>query len=256
MTFLNKYKLVFSLTIAVILLILSNLHTCNSLQVADKKLNVSTQNVQVLQDSLRISIANNGEKEANKLAFLTDKVSNLEKLSQDLAKEVRNTQGKVSTIIQGGVQIVHDTIPLIVDSKILDSSVVSTFNFDKKYSNGNSRDLQGFTKYNLRTGQSEGLLTKDSIKLSFVTGIKNLDKGKPEIFLRSDYPGFQVVSLDGAVLDPKLFTPKNKQKLLTLGVSIGYIPVTYDIISKKLDFSISRLGVSAGVNINLTKLLK
>lgn len=255
MNFLKQNKLVFLLTIAVILLILSNLHTCKSLQISEKKLDVSAQNIKVLNDSLRINISNNGDSEANKLAFLTDKVSNLEKLSQNLAQEVRNTKGKVSTVISGDVKIIHDTVPLVIDAKILDSSVTSVFNFDKKYSEGNSRSLQGFTKYDLRTGQSSGLLTKDSINLSFVTGIKNLDKGKPEIFLRSDYPGFQAVRLEGAVLDPKLFRPKNKQKLLTVGLSIGYVPLTYDIAAKKLDFNISRVGISGGVNINLTKLL-
>jgi hypothetical protein len=217
--------------------------------------NIAEQNFNASIDSIRQTINKAGEVEFNKLAYITDKVANLEALNSSLYAEVKRIKGSVSTIIKGEVKIVHDTVPLIVQGTLIDSIVRADFNHSQEFSPGNFRKLKGYTKYDLKTGVSGGELLQDEVGIRFTTGIKNIDKGKPEIFVASTYPGFSVTRLDGAVLDPKLFD-KKKVPTITMGFGVGWTPIVYDIRSKKTTVSISQFGVSFGANINLIQLLK
>lgn len=253
-TFLQKNKYLIVISIIAIILGGLFLHQCRKNDIAEKKLEVANHNIAALNDTLRITQTNSGKPEFDKLAFLTDKVENLIKLNKDLAREVKETKGKVASIVKGSISIQRDSFPVLVKAELVDSTVTAKFDHDTTYSPGNYRTLAGFTQYNLRNGQSNGIITKDKIGMTFVTGIKNLDKGKPEIFLRSDFPGFVVDSVSGAVLDPALFKPKTKQKLLTFGLNIGYTPITYSVAKKKLDFDATRFGASIGINANISRL--
>jgi hypothetical protein len=243
------------MAIIMVVLFMLLIRQCNQSSIADKKLKIANENIAALNDSIRIVTTNNGKPEADKLSFIVDKLSALEKLNADLAIEVKNTAGRVNTIIKSDIKIIHDTVPLVVHGQMIDSTVTTNFSFDKTYSIGNSRKLNGFTQYNLRNGKSNGTLNTDEIRIRFVTGIKDIDKGKPTIFLRSDYPNFTVDSLVGAEIDPKLFKPQNKQHLITLGFNVGLTPFTYDFIKQKAEFNISRIGASFGANFNLSRLL-
>ena len=253
--FINKNLFKIITIGGILILVWLLLQQCNRNSITDKKLQIANENIAALNDSIRIVTTNNGKPEADKLSFIVDKISALAKLNADLAEEVKNTAGKVNTIIKSDVRIVHDTVPLVVHGQMIDSTVTTNFSFDKNYSVGNSRKLNGFTQYNLRNGKSNGTLNTDEIRIRFVTGIKDIDKGKPTIFLRSDYPNFKVDSLVGAEIDPNLFKPRNKQHLITLGFNVGWTPFTYDFIKQKADFSISRIGASFGANINLSRLI-
>lgn len=254
----NLYKII--VTIVAIIFIILFFYSCGresrALEVANKKLAVATQNIAALQDTIRLTKTKDNKPEFDKLAFLTDKVENLEKLNVDLARTVKNINGKVSSIIKSSVSVTRDSFPVVVKAEMVDSTITATFDHDTTYSPGNYRKLSGFTQYNLRNGNTNAMVTKDKIGMTFTTGIKNFKEGKPEIFVTSDYPGFKVDSLAGAVLNPDLFKPKPRQKLLTLGFNIGYTPVTYSFIKQKFDVDIGRIGFSIGGNINLTRLLK
>jgi hypothetical protein len=234
----------------------TQVNQCKHNNILEKKLAVAEHNVKAASDTIRYERTRAGDTLAVKLAYLTTTVGELKKLNSDLASEVKNIKGNVSTIIKGDIKIVHDTVPLIVKGELVDSTLTTTFDYSKVYNPGNSRILKGYTKYNLRNGQTGGELTNDELSMRFTTGIKGLDKGKPEIFLESKYPGFTVTALDGAVLDPKLFQPKIRTRLITTGINIGWTPVTYDVGTQKLDFNVKRFGVTAGININILKLLK
>lgn len=244
-----------TLAVIVLVLILLNMYQCKHNQIAQKKLEVAEQNILALNDTLRETKNKQGEVEFNKLALLTDKVSNLEKLNADLAHSIKNIKGNVSTIIKGEAKIVHDTTYLDAEGGIENNLVTADFKLDTVYSPGNSRKIKGWTEYDLETDAVNAAITQDEIEMSFVTGIKNLDRGKPEIFLSSPYPGFRATKIDGAVLDPGLFKKPDKQKLITLGLHIGYVPITYSLSNKKIDFNLTRFGVGAGANINLSRLL-
>lgn len=251
----NKFTSI--LLIIVLALGLMQWNSCNRNARLKKELAVATHNINAANDTIRLERNKNGDTMSVKLAFLTDKLSNLEKLNEDLYAEVKNIKGKVSTIIKTDVQVkeVEKPVPFLVEGKLADSTVTAQFKFDTTYSPGNYRKLAGFTQYNLRNGQSNGSLTQSEFGMRFTTGIRNLDKGKPEIFLQSNYPGFTVTALEGAVLDPLLFK-KKKVPTITLGVGIGWTPVTYSFATKKSTFDLQQVGVSAGVNINVLKLLR
>lgn len=250
----NLYKVV--VTAVAILALTLSVKECHNKNIAQKELQVSQQNVAALNDTIHIVKTKDGKAEADKFAFLTNTITGLQKLNADLANEVKNTNGKITTIIKGTVQIVHDTTTLVVNSTVRDSIVFSNFGFDTVYSKGNYRNVAGTVQYDLKTGKSLGKLNTDRIGMTFTTGIKDLAIGKPRIFLRSDYPGFVVDSLSGADIDPTLFNPKTKQHLITIGLNLGYVPITYSLSTKKLDVDVTRFGASIGMNINLLRLLK
>lgn len=257
LNFLLKNKQVLSYAFGFAVLLFVNLQTCKSNKDLKKQLAVATHNINALNDTIRVTTNRAGEVEFNKLALLTDKLSSLEQLNADLYNEIKQIKGKVSSIIKADVQVkeVEVPVPFQVNTEILDSLITAKFKLDTVFSPGNYRKLSGLTQYNLRTGQSVGELTNSEFGMRFVTGIKNLDKGKPEIFIESKYPGFTVTELDGAVLDPKLFQ-KKKVPTITLGIGVGWVPVTYDLKTNKTDFNLQRFGASVGVDINLIKLLK
>lgn len=236
-----------------VLLVSGLLHvqSCNDRQSLKKQIAVQNHNIEALTDTIRVTKDRQGKDEFNKLALLTTSVQKLTEMNESLAAEIKTIKGTVNTIVKSDIKLVDKPVPFVVKAELVDSTVRADFNFDTAYSPGNYRKLAGYTKYDLRTGVGSGYKTVDETGFSFKTGIKNLDKGKPEIFLSSDYPGFQVTSLEGAVLDPKLFAKKKRTPLFTTGLHVGWTPVTYDFVTKKTSVSATRFSASVGLNINL-----
>jgi len=245
----NKGAVIVSALIAVLLLL--NVFQYTSNKETKKQLAVTEHNLKVANDSVRITKDKAGKDEANKLAYYVKENSDLQKLNKDLALEVKNTKGKVSTIVKEQVKIVTDTVYLASNTTIdeTDSTITTDFNFDTTYNPGNFRKLKGFAKYDFKTKQSSAQLNTDEIGIAIITGIKNLDKGKPEIFVRSNYPGFSVTQIDGAVLDPKLFKT-TKQRRLSLGLNLGFSPISYNIADKKIETK-SQITFGAGINYRI-----
>lgn len=243
------------IVLAAALLILWNVHLYQATWKAEKKAEVAEYNLKVSNDSIRVIKDRQGKDEYNKLAYLTNSVKALEKLNTELSTEVRSIKGNVTTIIQGQVKIVEKPVPFVVKAELIDSNVIARFNYDSIYSPGNFRKLSGHTSVDLRTGKASGQKEQDEIGIKFVTGIKNLDKGKPEIFLKSDYPGFTVTALDGAVLDPKLFTPKNKVPLITPTLFVGWTPINTNSSTGIVHMQPAQFSAGIGLGFNLLKVL-
>lgn len=238
---LKKYKNAMIVISAIAVLIFLNFVQYRSAveykQTAEKRIEVAEHNAAAAQDEIKMTKTRSKQNEFNIKAFYTDKVSKLEGLNADLAKEVKDTKGDVSTISKADVTIKHDTVPMPVNIYVTkDSTIVADFSFDTTYNPGNYRKIKGYTKYNLLTKAKESKLTHDETGMSFVTGIKDLEKGTPTIFLRSKMDGFSVVNLEGAVLDPNLFKSEKKQKKLSFGMSVGYSPINYNLKEKKIKF--------------------
>lgn len=250
-TFFAKNKGAVIVTALVAVLLLLNVYQYNSNKETKKQLAVIEHNLKVANDSVRITKDKAGKDEADHLAYYVKNNADLQKLNKDLADEVKNTKGKVSTIVKEQVKIVTDTVYLASNTTIdeKDSTITTDFNFDSTYNPGNFRHLKGFTKYDYKTKQSNSQLTKDEIGIAIITGIKNLDKGKPEIFVRSNYPGFTVTQIDGAVLDPKLFQTE-KQRRISLGLNLGFSPLSYNLADKKIETK-SQITVGAGINYRI-----
>lgn len=251
--FLHKNWKGLVIILLVVGLILHNVNLRRQGAINKKKAEVAEHNLQVANDTIRIIKDKVGKDEANKLAFLTNSIDNLAKMNQDLADEVKKIKGNVQTIIKGEVQIKEVPVPFVVRGELIDSTVIARFKYDTTYSPGNFRKLSGHTKYDLRTGVTSGQKETDELGVKFITGIKNLDKGKPEIFLKSDYPGFNVTDLQGAELDPKLFKPSRRIPLITPNVIIAWTPISFG--GNKATVDGNEFSVGVGLGFNLFRLL-
>lgn len=248
----NPYKIVVTILAAILLLLLLQQCRENSraAEIYKKKEAVAEQNIAALNDSLRETKTKEGKSEFDKLSLLVQDVKDLKKLNEDLANEVKITKGKVASIAKISAKVVHDTTYLDASTVADEERVVTTFNKDTTYSEGNSRNISGYTEYEPQTGQSYAAITKDSVNIAFVTGIKNLDKGKPEIFIRSDYPGFSPTSISGAILDKNLFKTNSKPKKISLGFQLGYSPLNYNFSTKKLGTT-NQITMGIGINYKI-----
>ncbi len=253
LNYLKENKIVEVLIGVVLLGIVLVVSLRNSNNELKKKIEVAEQNQKVQLDSIRVSYDRVGKAQFDKLAYLTDNVTDLKKLNSDLAKAISDIKsGKVSTIIQGSVKVVEKPVPFIVHADTMGGALFAHFNYDTIYSPGNFRKLSGFTKYDLKSQAVSGQKEQDEFGMKFTTGIVNLDKGKPEIFLKSDYPGFSITKLDGAVLDPKLFKT-NKTPLITPSLTLGWTPI---IVTQGTGHIVTnQFGATLGVGFNVFKIL-
>lgn len=217
------------LIIIIILLILGGGVAISRIGSLKTDLAISNQNNQALSDSIRVTKTKVGDLEYSKSVLVAEK-GDLKDLNKNLSDELKKEKGRVSelNIIIGSISNNKDTV--YVPNEIIqypDSSYGLKWVFDKKYDEVNFRYLEGISKFRLNIDSIiplETSLIKDSLNFNLVTGLKE-NEGKIEIFARSDYPGFSVVKLDGAIIDPskhpviKKFT---KDKKWGVGPYVGF----------------------------------
>ena len=185
------------------------------------------QNIAALKDSIRTYENKNGELVSEKTALITEK-DELKEYNDELSKEVKNLKDNPIIVKKVSVEIIHDTIyvdPEIDSSGIVynaDSSIkVVPFKWSDstKYDKNNFRNIGG--KYivtvdtNMNVWSRDFIIINDEIGMSFTTGITENEDDRVEIFVKSDYPNFKAVKIDGALFDPreskvikKFFPPK------------------------------------------------
>lgn len=247
---ISKLKYPVIITIIALLLLAAGIYEYKKEENLKVQLKYSVQNLLAATDSIRTVQTNDKKAEEDKLAFVVSKNNDLQKLNDSLYLEVKNTKGTVNTIVDTKVQIVHDTVQLATTTTLSDSIVKSNFNFDSSYDNGNYQAISGYTTYNLKTGKSFGLLTTNAIGLHLITGIKDLDKGTPTIFVRSDYPGFIATSIEGAILSPSLFAKQKPAKKLGIGVDLSYSPLSYNLSTAKFSL-LNQVTLGLGIHYSL-----
>lgn len=255
---LNKLKSILSwiiiISLGVCIIIIIRLK--NKYEESSYKLSATEHNLNVAKDSIRVIKDTNGKLEYNKLAYLTDKVSNLVTINKQLSDEIKSIKGSVNSITSAQIKVIEKPVPFEVIKEVKDSTIFLNFKLDTTYSPGNYKILSGFTQYNTYTGQTEAEKLIDEVGVKVITGIKNIDKGKPEIFFKSDYPGLTITSIEGAVIDPTLFKGGNKKTpLITPGITIGWTPVIWNNHTQKLSFSTRSVGITAGLSFNILKLI-
>jgi hypothetical protein len=211
------------------------------------------QNVAALTDSLRVTKDKLGREEFNKTAFVAA-LEDLKKMNLDLYNEVKAIKGQVKSIAKVTAEIAGDTSLNIATTKepVILKSGDTAYNYnwrgDTTYSPGNYRRLAGTTFTSKEYNQTK--LTEDRIGFKLVTGVKQNPQTKQyEIFAKTDYPGLEITGLEGAVLDPSLFSKPKRKKLITLGAHVGYSPFQYNLGQRKITFDQLITG-SVGININ------
>lgn len=175
----------------------------------------ANQNLIALNDSVRYVKNKNGALEAQKALLIADN-KDLKKLNSDLQDELKSERGKVIYIDKIQTKIVHDTT--YIHTELVDNKFA--FAYDTTYSKGNSRTLA--IEGEVNGNDVDCKIVKDEFSVAIVTGIKK-ENGVAQIFVRSDYPGFNVSSIDGAILsqDDPIFAQDAKKKHFIIGPQVG-----------------------------------
>ena len=193
------------LTVIMGVLLLLSVKSCEK---AKTNLVISNQNNTALSDSVRITTNKVGDLEASKSVLISEK-KDLDNLSKDLAAEVKKEQGKVYSLNQYIIGIKNkpgDTI--YINNTLIkypNGEFGCGFDYYNAFDDKNNIAVSGISKFKI-TGTTitptTTLLTKYIINIKLVTGLREKD-GNIEIFVRSDYPGMNVIDLEGAIIDPK-----------------------------------------------------
>jgi hypothetical protein len=218
------------LLVAVIVLILL-MRGCGSSQ---SEVNTLRQNNFALTDSIRTYKTKNGELIYEKGALISESKS-LKEINKDLADAIKYLKDHPIIVLKPEIRIIEvpKYVPIYIKDPVKnsDGSITRTleWSYDTTYSKGNYRMLKGDFKatvdslLNLTTTPMH--INKDEFGMSLTTGLTENKKGLLEIFVTSNYPGFSVTKLDGALIDPresqvlkKYFPPKK----WAIGVYGGY----------------------------------
>lgn len=252
----NKYSVIITAITAILVLVLYLEINKKESQVQDLK--ISNANLIAQQDSIRITTTKNNQIEFDKYAFLAKKNKDLQKINDSLYNKIKNTKGTPIAVISSSNIISDSNKNLIVKDIKKDStgSIDVELSFDTVYSKGNYHHLELSLSGIPDRLDFKGTLIKDEIGFTATTGIKKDEKGNYEIFVQPDYPGTKITSLTGAYIDPNIFQKPDKKRILTLGASFGYIPILYNWSTKQTSILGQNIGLSVGVNINLTELFR
>ncbi len=242
---------VFVIAIAILAFLL--LKQCNKVQDLKLENKVGVQNIIALNDSIRI-VKNKWDEEITlKNAYITSE-KDLKNINQNLSNKIKSLEGEIlyaSNIISS---IKTDTI--FIENEVIrypDGTNQLSWAYNKDYGNGNSRFLDGNSRFSIDLSDSafsildKGTsITRDITNLSILTGLTELDESY-QIFVKTDYPGITFSNIEGAILDKKRFL-KQTQPNWIFGPSI-YIGVGADPKNGTAGPQIG-LGISATFNLN------
>ena len=245
-----------NLTIVIAIIIILLMRRCST---SDGDINTLRQNVFALNDSIRTYKTKTGSLVYEKGALISEN-GNLKNLNKGLSDEVKYLKDNPIVIIKTKIVVKHDTIeiPVYISAPVYnqDGSISSElkWNYDKDFGNGNSRKLSG--KIDITIDTSMNLtstpvhITDDEFSIAISTGLTENKDGLLEIFVKSDYPGFSVSSLDGALIDPKKSEVLKKYfppKRWALGVYGGFGPYI-DPFNAKIGMGV-QLGIGLQYNL-------
>lgn len=214
------------ISIICFLLIKCNKELTNSIKIKDN--NIIALNSKVLQE-----VTQKGNILSSRNAILTD-YNNLSKYNKSLEKKVKELKDegiKTKSIIVTKTRIVKDTVQInSTKTRINDSTYTINFKLDTVYNKGNSRKLEG--TINLRLYKNNGgydslsinnfKINKEKINMDTKLVLGERDN-ITQVWVQSNYPGFNVDSIDAVVLDENLYPANNKvnSKRIVIGPFIG-----------------------------------
>jgi hypothetical protein len=228
------------LIIIILLLIGGGVYFQTKYSDMQRDLAISKQNEFALSDTMRVIKKENGNLEYSK-GVLVSKSKDLEKLNKDLARDLKETDGKVhrlenlvatmgNTRPDGGVDTIETKNTVHHDA---DGSYGLKWGDTTNFDSLNFRQIVGVSDFRLIRGDSNTYtvkplttkITNHKIGFKLKTGLRTNKDGMVEIFAESDYPNFQVTKMEGAIIDPnkhpvmKKFTRKKK---FTVSGFVGY----------------------------------
>jgi hypothetical protein len=242
------------MAIAIVVLVIFLMQQCNSNSNLKQDSRISKQNELALTDSVR-SVKNRwGEEIYLKNVFVANE-KELKRLNAELAEDLKRAKGKVVYIQNTKTVIEHDTLFLKnTITQFSDGTTRLSWTHDTIYDAYNSRSLAGFSEFimdSVGVTDKGTQITKDQIRIKLTTGLTEL-KGSYQIFVKSDYPGFTIDSLDGAIVDKKKFAGSSNESSFVFGPYLG-VSAGYDPLNRSFGPTIN---VGVGVMFNLNKQIK
>ena len=180
------------------------------------KLQIEKQNEFALKDTIRIIKNSLGEEIFIKGVLISDK-NNLAFINASLGKELTKLEGdvkylstSVASIASKGPIVVKDTV-----TRYPNGDYDISWKYNNRFDSSNSRSIEGNSLFALDTTggllkvvKKGTIITKDEMRIKLVTGLTKIDSTY-RIYVKSDYPGFKIDSLEGAVLDKSMFYKPN-----------------------------------------------
>lgn len=189
------------------------------------------QNQKALNDSVRISKNKVGELEYSKNILVSEK-NDLSKLNKDLDNELKKTKGSVYELNKYIIYLKNNPQYIPTSININDSIIQLSWGKDTIFNPGNARFIKGESIFKAKIlndsivfSDISTKLIRDEIQLTVTQGFREKD-GNLEVFVRSNYPGFELKDLNSVIIDPKdhpiLDKFSEKPKRFGIGFYGGY----------------------------------
>jgi len=195
------------LLIAGAIVILLFIQKCDKVGKLQDKLIIKEQNESYYKDTLIKVYNKNNELQYERAVLIADK-KELKEKNKELYDEVKKQRGDVIYLATALAKIKNKE-PIIIhttDTVYPDGSNGLKWDYFKQFDKYNSRTLVGESRFMIDSGKIVKpiitTLLKDEFSLGLTTGLIE-EKGQLKIFIKSDYPGFSIANLDGALIDPQ-----------------------------------------------------
>lgn len=232
MEIFKKMDIRFILLIVVLGLLFFSFKQCQSNKnlkaEAERAEKINEQNQKALTDKIHEVENKAGEKEKVISSFVS-KLGDLEKLNNNLYKEIKKEIGEVKGIIStsGGA----NAGGFSVDNKLEKiDNITYGLRFNRDYSEeGFSSKISGLSKFklvdnNVIADQTD--IIDNSIKFKLILGFKEEKDGSYNVFARSPSKKIEIDSLSGTLIIPSkpdlLTPPAPKKKKFGIGFYVGY----------------------------------
>ncbi len=224
---------------------------------------VNEQNAIALTDSVRTEIENNGRTFNAYRAALVADMDDLKDLNAglwsrlDSLRRVKGLDGRPVIVVGSGVSVSSPPVEVPAEVYYVSPSGEArlTFEVDTSYDAYNSRHIAGSVDFridSMSVSDPRVTILADSMRVGLTTGLVEQD-GVYRIFVSSDYPGFSVSSLEGAVLDRRVLRGMaSDESTVVFGPLIGY---GYGPGSER-PYPFLGLGVTYNVNKSVKRLFR
>lgn len=194
------------------------------------ELNRKDNNFDAYKDTIKKVLTKNGQLEYEKMLLSTN-ADELKKYSDSLKIELDKEKKGVQVIWKE--KIVYRDITVYVDSskykKLNDSTYIIDWEFQSKQ-NSVYKSLKGNSIFEIDATPNRNLhklfshLTESIFCIDVVTGIKEDDKGRYNIFVRTkeNNPNVTFEQIEGAIVDPAMFSKKQDRFIIGPYLGFGY----------------------------------
>jgi len=248
---LKKINLNTLLIIGLVIFALLYLRQCDRTSNLSDEVKINSMNQKAISDSVRVEKDKNGILVFEKSTLVASK-KELKELNSNLYNEVKELKDNPKIIIKNTLTVIHDTIKtLTYITNYPDGSIGLRWNYDSTFSEGNFQKLAGETRFKY-VGDSLDVIgtsiNRNEFGMSVITGLKKGDDTY-EIFVKSSYPGFEILNIEGAIIDKSMIS--TDESSWVVGPNIGYG------IALSPSGSINHgIVIGVGVTYNMNKKIK